>query len=232
MILLLLACTTPPAESGETGGDTGGGDPCVALGDDDPCCREWTETLWACPEGLATAVETAGSFTTGSSTAESSTWTFRTDVGEDLEVFFYGSEAGVGLLPDLAALGPVVLWYDGGCGSDGEGSEAGTFVVLGVDGALRLAVGSYREGQADGLTVSAGDPESCPARPSEGGCFARVRNAARVFTVGAESATLRQGESAIVGGLTVHLLGAMTAESESTCDDVGGNLENWVAVGP
>lgn len=69
-------------------------------------------------------------------------------------------------------------------------------------------------------------------RPPVGGCFARVRHAARTFTVGAESAALRQGESATVGGRTVHRLGAMIAESASTRDDVGGNLENWVAVGP
>ena len=243
MWFLLLACgkadradldAGPSHDDTAPALDSGPLDPCVELGATDPCCRPPAEVLWACAEGLEGPGPHRGVFLSQERQGSILVAAFQSTDGRAGAVRFHGEGSAdlFDALPDLPALGEVSLLDAGGCGSDGEGSSGGVLSVYDLAGGLLLAVGASNTGEAGPVTVSwdEGD-DTCPDRP-DGGCFVAVRNHAVRFLDGEASARLFQGEEADLGGLHVWLRMAMRPASESHCDDVGGNMANWLIVAP
>jgi hypothetical protein len=249
MLLLLVACSPPDTAPDDTAVDTAddtdtdtddtdphdtgphdtGPEPC--LDPADPCCNEVVDALWACSDDLPEETSVTGTFASVRVTPDGQYWSFVGDDGTTATVFLTGAGAGLDLVPDLAAFGTVTVTDAGGCGSDGEGAEVGTFSVIGDAGQPLFAVASAGTGHAGELAVTWDETDdTCPNRASDG-CFDVVRNHSVVFLDGTEYVRLFQGQEGALSGVTAHLLMAMQAASASHCDDVGGNMENWVVVG-
>lgn len=235
MLLLSFACVeAEPSETGDSAGplETGDSaliDPCIELGADDPCCRDPIDTLWACSDDLPSNTPVSGTFTLLTSDREKQSWSL-TGADTSYAVDLYAEGGGFSLVPDLATLGTVTVVDDGGCGSDGEGANPGTFSVTDADGAPLFVVGSEGTASLGDLAVAWDElNDTCPYRPSDG-CMELLKNHSATFMYGADAVTLYQGESGAFGTLTAYQLMAMQGGGENGCDDFGGQMENWVVV--
>ena len=239
MLLLLLACSTRPAtpagsdKSTDSAEDTALVDPCAMAAPDDPCCRPPAETLWVCSEDLPQDLAQVGTFALDPSGRGDRSYTFTPADGVPVAVDFYGGDDALALIPDLPALGTLTVTNSGGCGADGEGSDiGGTFSILHEDGAIAFIVGATNIATAGPLTVGWDETnDTCPARPDTG-CFSAVRNHSVNFLGGGGFLTLYQDDQGTLEGNTISLRMAMRPASDSHCDDVGGNMANWVITGP
>lgn len=200
-------------------------DPCVELGAEHPCCREW-EDFYTVDAALPEDVEIPGEFGRMVEWDDGEKWTFFTDDGVTYEVNITTEGEGW-RIPDLHALGPVIVIENGGGDPTGEASDPGTFTILDATGELILVIGTGVDGAAAGLVADAdAADETCPERPWDY-CSLVIRHLPVEFTFGAERANLFHGDRATLGGVEVSLFRATYSEG---CDDGDGAAVAWLAL--
>jgi len=205
---------------------------CILGDPSDPCAAAASCELRVCVETLDLSQSDyplTGRFRQWGTTSYGVT-EFEEEDGTVHDIWLWGDEEVMEVLPDLDAYGEVKVIQSGGC--DGKGGFYNVFYVYRPNGDLVLLLGATGGWNVDDWSVQAPrDTTSCPAVPSDG-CYEFMHNRPMEFAHGDETWSLYQGQGAVTeDGYLIWAGAAQSGSGEETCyDGPGPEYTSWFVI--
>jgi len=203
---------------------------CGGTDADEPCCaeREGLASLCLLGDADGTPISTLGSFSQWAwfdNDGQGPRPVFVAEDGTEYAVSIITDEPGLAALPDLEALGPVLVAQHGDCGADGPANQI--LEVWATDSQQLLFACGNRAGQVGAWSIATGfSPTECAAR--EGSACTEYDHAVTVNVEHEdETWTLWQGQDLTTDGMTLHVGAAWVGSGAYTCDDGADRWLSW-----